>query len=44
MDDPDELPEPEELMTDAMEELHLALDELADMQRLLEGNGNGSET
>ena len=38
-DDPDELPEPEELITEAMEELQLALDDLADMQRLLEGNG-----
>ena len=38
-----ELPEPEELITEAMEELQLALDDLADMQRLLEGNGaNGA--
>jgi type I restriction enzyme M protein len=41
-DDPAELPEPEELLTEALEALHLALDDLADMQRLLEGNGNGS--
>jgi type I restriction enzyme M protein len=41
LDDPDELPEPEELITEAMEELQLALDDLADMQRLLEGNGGG---
>ncbi len=39
VDDPNELPEPEELITEAMEELQLALDELADIQRLLEGNG-----
>jgi type I restriction enzyme M protein len=38
-DDPDELPEPEELITEAMEDLQLALDDLADIQRLLEGNG-----
>jgi type I restriction enzyme M protein len=41
-DDPDDLPEPEELVTEAMEELHLALDDLADIQRLLEGNGGAS--
>jgi type I restriction enzyme M protein len=40
LDDPDELPEPEELITEAMEELQLALDDLTDMQRLLE-DGNG---
>ncbi len=39
IDNPDELPEPEELMTEAMEELRLALDDLADVQRLLETNG-----
>jgi type I restriction enzyme M protein len=39
-DDPDELPEPEELITGAMEELQLALDDLADIQRLVEGNGD----
>lgn len=38
LDDPDALPEPGELITEAMEELQLALDELSDMQRLLEGN------
>ena len=36
VDDPDELPEPEELITDAMEELNLALDDAADIQALLE--------
>jgi hypothetical protein len=44
LDDPDNLPEPEELITEAMEELQLALDNLADIQKLLEGNGNGSES
>lgn len=39
LDDPEELPPPEELIAEAMEELNLALDDLADMQRLLEGNG-----
>ncbi len=39
LDDPDDLPEPEELITEAMEELQLALDDLTDIQRLLEGNG-----
>jgi type I restriction enzyme M protein len=39
-DDPDELPEPEELITEATEELQLALDDLTDIQRLLEGNGD----
>ncbi|MDP9357819.1 MAG: type I restriction-modification system subunit M [Chloroflexota bacterium] len=38
-DDPDEIPEPQELITEAMEELHLALDDLADIQRLLDANG-----
>ena len=38
-DDPEDLPEPEELIIEAMEELHLALDDLADVQLLLEGNG-----
>ncbi len=38
-DDPDEVSEPEELITEAMEELQLALDDLGDIQRLLEGNG-----
>lgn len=40
LDDPDDLREPEELITEAMEELQLALDDLSDMQKLLE-NGNG---
>ncbi len=39
LDDPDELPEPEELITEAMEDLQLALDDLTDIQRLLEGSG-----
>jgi type I restriction enzyme M protein len=39
LDDLSDLPEPEELITEAMEELQLALDDLADIQRLLEGNG-----
>ncbi len=39
LDDPDDLPEPEELITEAMEELQLALDDLTDIQQLLEGNG-----
>jgi type I restriction enzyme M protein len=38
-DDPDDLPEPEELVTEALEQLNLALDELTDMQRLLEEHG-----
>jgi type I restriction enzyme M protein len=37
-DDPDELPEPEELITEAMEQLRLAVDDLSDIQRLLELN------
>lgn len=41
-DDPDELPEPEELITEAMEELQLALDDLGDIQRLLEVNGGSA--
>lgn len=41
-DDPDELPEPEELITEALEALRLALDDLADMQLLLD-NGNGAD-
>jgi type I restriction enzyme M protein len=41
LDDPGDLLEPEELITEAMEELQLALDDLADIQRLLEGNGSG---
>lgn len=42
LDDPDGLPEPEELITEAMEELQLALDDLADIQRLLDCNGGSS--
>jgi type I restriction enzyme M protein len=38
-DDPGDLPEPEELITEAMEELQFALDDLADMQRFLEVGG-----
>jgi type I restriction enzyme M protein len=34
-----ELPEPEELVTEAIEELELALDSLKDIQRVLEANG-----
>ena len=41
-DNPSELPEPEELITDAMEALRLALDNLADMQRVLD-KGNGED-
>jgi type I restriction enzyme M protein len=39
MEDPDDIPDPAELITTAMEELQLALDDLADVQRLLEGDG-----
>jgi type I restriction enzyme M protein len=39
-DDPNEMPEPEELVTEAMEELQLALDDLLDVQRLLEGSSD----
>jgi type I restriction enzyme M protein len=39
LDDADGLPEPEELITEAIEELRLALDELADMQHALEDAG-----
>lgn len=42
-DDPDDLPEPEELITEAMEELQLALDDLADIQRLLDISSIGGE-
>ncbi|MFE4408992.1 N-6 DNA methylase [Streptomyces sp. NPDC056821] len=38
--DPSELQEPVELITEAMDELQLALDGLADMRKILE-NGNG---
>jgi type I restriction enzyme M protein len=41
-DDPDQLADPEELITSAMEELRLALDDLTDMQSQLEGNGIGA--
>jgi len=40
LDDLDELPDPQELIAEAIEELQLALDDLADMQRLLDGNGD----
>jgi type I restriction enzyme M protein len=43
LDDPDDLPEPEELIVEAMEELRLALDDLADLQTLLEGTSNGGD-
>ncbi len=36
LDDPNELPEPQELLTDAIAELRLAIDELSDMQQILE--------
>jgi type I restriction enzyme M protein len=36
LEDPDDLPEPEELITEAIEELKLALDDLDTIQRLLE--------
>lgn len=39
LDDPNDLPEPEELITEAIEELQLALDDLAGIQSLLDGNG-----
>ena len=39
LDDSDDLPEPEELITEAMDELQLALDDLVNIQRLLEANG-----
>jgi type I restriction enzyme M protein len=42
LEDLDELPEPDELITDAMEELQLALDDLADIQRQLENNGGAA--
>jgi hypothetical protein len=38
-DDPDDLREPTELISEAMEELQLALDGLADMQLLLDSDG-----
>jgi type I restriction enzyme M protein len=42
LDDPDDLPEPEELITEAMEELRLALDDLEDIQRMLEVSGGSA--
>lgn len=39
LDGSDELPEPEELITEAMEELQLALDDLADIQSLIGVDG-----
>jgi len=42
LDDADELPEPEELATDAIEELEAAVGELNSMLTLLE-NGNGAD-
>ena len=42
LDDPDDLPEPEELITEAIEELRLALDDLDDIQRMLEVNGGSA--
>jgi len=38
LDDPSDVPEPEELITEAMEALHIALDGLADIQKLLENS------
>ena len=45
VDDPGELPEPEELITEAVGELTVALDALTDLQRLLEvmSNGDGEQ-
>jgi type I restriction enzyme M protein len=40
LDNSGELREPEELITEAMEELHFALDDLGDIQRML---GNGAD-
>jgi len=42
LDDPNDLLEPEELITTAMEELQLAFDDLTDMQRLLDSNGEAT--
>ncbi len=42
LDDPDDLPEPEELITEAMEALQLALDDLTDIQQMLEVNGGSA--
>jgi type I restriction enzyme M protein len=37
--DPEDLPDPEELIVDAMEELQLALDDLTDLQAMLDTDG-----
>ncbi len=42
LDDPDTLPEPEELISEAIEELQLALDGLADIQQLLDADSDGT--
>jgi len=43
LEDAEELQDPEELITEAMEEIQLALDGVTDIQRLLEnGNGGGA--
>ena len=43
LDDQEELLEPEELITEVMEELQLALDDLADIQKLLEVGSDVSQ-
>ncbi len=43
LDDGDELPEPEELATDAIGELEAAVEELSQVITLLTENGNGAE-
>jgi type I restriction enzyme M protein len=40
LDDPDDLPEPEELITEALESLQLAIDDLVDIQRLIDGGSS----
>jgi type I restriction enzyme M protein len=42
LDESDELPEPEELLTETMEELRLAIDALADIGNLLQGKGGSA--
>jgi len=42
LDDPEDVPDPEELLSDAMEQLQLVLDQLVDVQRILE-NGEAAE-
>ncbi len=42
LEDPDDLAEPEELITEAMANLRLALDDLMDMQRMLEVTGDSA--